>query len=160
MIARLVTFIFGLAFASSCLAADEQSDAQLTKLMVGAWRSPRHDKFTSQTVHGGWAKRNLACCTAGGASEIIALKAAAPMVTNQAPTQAKAVSRFTNLRNTRSFLVPITEWSASGSRTWTSRGNKPNQTMKRIAARSETQFLMINFHPRSASLSAAIRLSF
>jgi len=29
MIARLVTFIFGLAFASSCLAADEQSDAQL-----------------------------------------------------------------------------------------------------------------------------------
>src|SRR6516225_145328 len=43
MIARLVTFIFALAFASSCLAGDEQSDAQLTKLMVGAWRSPRHD---------------------------------------------------------------------------------------------------------------------
>jgi len=79
--------------------------------------------FTSQTVHGGWAKRNLACCTAGGASEIIALKAVAPMVTNQAPTPAKAASRFTSLRNTRSFLVPITEWSVSGSTTWTSRGN-------------------------------------
>src|SRR5262249_22945122 len=43
MIARLLTFIFVLAFASSCLAGEEQSDAQLTKLMVGAWRSPRHD---------------------------------------------------------------------------------------------------------------------
>jgi len=47
MIARLVTFIFGLAFASSCLAADEQSDAQLTKLMVGAWRSPRGPRVVS-----------------------------------------------------------------------------------------------------------------
>ena len=70
MIARLVTFIFGLAFASSCLAADEQSDARLTKLMVGAWRSPRHDyiyfadgtwwmgKKEPGVLHGRWRIRN------------------------------------------------------------------------------------------------------
>ena len=70
MITRLVTFIFALAFASSCLAAHEQSDAQLTRLMVGAWRSPRHDyiyfadgtwsmgKKERGVLHGRWRIRN------------------------------------------------------------------------------------------------------
>ena len=70
MIARLVTIMFSLAFASSCFAANEQSDAQLTKLMVGAWRSPRHDyiyfadgtwwmdKKEPGVLHGRWRIRN------------------------------------------------------------------------------------------------------
>jgi hypothetical protein len=44
MIMRYVTtLILVLLFAVSLQGAGEQSDSELTKLMIGAWRSPRHD---------------------------------------------------------------------------------------------------------------------
>ena len=65
-----VLLLLGLASASPLHAAGDPSDNELSKLMVGAWRSPRHDyiyfsdgtwsmgKKEPGVLHGRWRIRN------------------------------------------------------------------------------------------------------
>src|SRR5215813_14346543 len=65
-----VSLLLGLALALPLHAAGNPSDDQLSKLMVGAWRSPRHDyiyfsdgtwwmgKKEPGVLHGRWRIRN------------------------------------------------------------------------------------------------------
>ena len=43
IVRRATSPLLALLFAVALYGAGEQSDAELTKLMVGAWRSARHD---------------------------------------------------------------------------------------------------------------------
>ncbi len=75
---RVLTVGLAVAFAVSTFAG-EQTDAELTRLMVGAWRSPRHDYVyladgtwwmgkpepngpEPQVTHGRWWIKNHRLC--------------------------------------------------------------------------------------------------
>jgi len=89
-----VSLLLGLALALPLHAAGNPSDDQLSKLMVGAWRSPRHDYIYFSDGTWWMGRRSLVFCTVDGESEIIGLRLAAPTRTKEDPIREKAASRL------------------------------------------------------------------
>ena len=70
MTMRITCLLLSLTLAISVPAAPDQSDGELNRLMVGAWRSPRHDyiyfadgtwwmgRKQAGVLHGRWRIRN------------------------------------------------------------------------------------------------------